>query len=230
MSALRRLVALTALLLGTAGAVTARAQQPSPPPPQTPPASLTADRACYVNGPHRARVTIGGNGFMPGDTVTVSAAGYDFTATAVVDATGAFLASARAPALPPGAGVRTLVLTATDETNPAAAPVTTTIRAANLAMSARLAVHDVLSQKAAYSFSGFTPGRVIYGYWKRRSVLARMRLGRATGPCGVLRRRALLYPGGHPAFKRYTVVFEQRRRYSPRARPRVTARLTLYRY
>jgi hypothetical protein len=191
-------------------------------------AALQADRACYVNtSPGTgAPMTITGSGFTPGDTIDVS--GGDVFTRATVGTTGVFTATANAPILSTeGPGTLKTTLTATDETT--GAPVTSTVvESANLAVSVKpMSVSNVRKDKVTFTFSGFTPGKHIYGYYARKRIVARSRFGKAGGPCGTLRQRALLFPGGRPRNDKYTVTFESVSRYAKKAFPRVTGQLSI---
>jgi hypothetical protein len=59
----------------------------------------------------------------------------------------------------------------------------------------------------------------------RSKQVARVRFGRAKGPCGVLKVRARFYPGGHPRYDNYTLVFDSSKRYSKKTRPRVLLKI-----
>jgi hypothetical protein len=80
-----------------------------------------------------------------------------------------------------------------------------------------------------WRFSGFSPGHTIYVHYLHRGrVKQRMAFGRARGACGTLKVRDKLYPGGHPHFGSYQVVFDQVKRYTRRARPRISAGLSFF--
>ena len=53
-----------------------------------------------------------------------------------------------------------------------------------------------------------------------------MRFGKATGPCGVLKTRAKLFPAT-PHFRSYPVQVDNSKRYSKHSFPKVSGRLTL---
>ncbi len=55
-----------------------------------------------------------------------------------------------------------------------------------------------------------------------------MAFGTAQGPCGTLKARDRFYPGGHPRFSTYQVVFDQVKRYTQRARPRISTKLSFF--
>ncbi len=218
----RRPVIVAGLMLAAAGPTAAAvAAAPSP--------SISANRTCYVNtdAAHGSAMTITGTGFTPGHTVRISGAGQPVTAA--VQADGGFHVTLPAPTLAhQGPGTLTATLTAADATAGGAPSVSTVVRSANLAVAtAPRRVRDVRKDKVTWTFSGFTPGRHIYGYYARRRIVAHTRFGRANGPCGTLRQRALLYPGGRPRNDLFTVTFESVSRYSRHAFPRVTGQLSI---
>lgn len=189
-------------------------------------ATIVANRACYVNANPStgAPMTITGSGFTPGDSVTVSGGTALAFATAGVD--GAFTVTTQAPILATvDPATLATTLTATDLDGITA---TTSVRSANLAMSATpSSVRHPDRTKVTFRFSGFTPGKHIYAYYLHdKKLVAKATIGRAQGPCGTLRHKALMYPGGHPRYDQYTVAFESSRRYSKRAFPNVFAKLS----
>jgi hypothetical protein len=212
-------IALTlAALTPAAGALAASASA----------ATLSADKACYVNAAagQGAPMTITGAGFTAGDPVDVSGGGV--FATATVGPTGVFTVATNAPILSTiGPGTLKTTLTATDE-NTGASVASIVVQSANLAVSTKPgSVRNVRKDKVVFSFSGFAPGKHIYGYYARKRIVAKSRFGRASGPCGTLRQRALLYPGGRPRNDTYKVTFESVSRYSKTAFPRVTGQLSI---
>lgn len=92
------------------------------------------------------------------------------------------------------------------------------------------ALTSAASAAAIYRFSGFRPGLHIYAYVRRKQTLARFEFGKAAGPCGTAKGRALLFPGGHPGHDKYTVTFEQTKHYSAKAIPRIVTSLNLFRF
>ncbi|MGH2915837.1 MAG: hypothetical protein ACRDMX_12710 [Solirubrobacteraceae bacterium] len=79
-----------------------------------------------------------------------------------------------------------------------------------------------------WSFSGFRPGKTIYGHYIHGRQVALARFGRAHGPCGMLKVRARFYPGGHPRSRSYRLQLDQSRHYSKRARPRVLTSISAF--
>lgn len=195
-------------------------------------ATIALDKACYVNtASGAAAMTVTGAGFNPGDNVDVSG-GTTFAQT-TVDASGNFAVPATAPELSTiGPGTKSTVLTATDDDFATGQTITASATAlsANLAVSTKpgsIRAKDIPKKKITFSFSGFTPGKGIYGYYLRKTVVAKTRFGRAAGPCGVLTKKALLYPGGHPKKDAYDVAFESSSRYVKKAFPSVVGKLSI---
>jgi hypothetical protein len=219
---LRRLAAIAAAagttLVVASGALAAQAAA----------ATIAANQACYVNiNPSQgAPMTIIGSAFTPGDAVDIS--GGTVFATGTVSANGTFAIITPAPILKTvDPASKSTLLTVTDETTPGVT-ATVTVKSANFAVLPKpLSVRNVHKDKVTYSFSGFRPGKHIYGYWLRKKVVGKTKFGKAKGACGVLRQKALLYPGGHPTATKYTVVFEQTSRYSKRATPRFSGVLSI---
>ena len=181
------------------------------------PATISVDKACYVNSATPAQVTVAGHGFAPGDQVKVSGTG--FSATAVAAADGSIAATAAAPVYSSGPVSRTYNLTAVDETQPGVT-AQTAIRVTNLSVAvSRTKVKNVRKDKVLFSFSGFLPGKHIYAFYIHGKAVARAVFAKAQGPCGMLHERALLYPGGRPGHNLYKVVFENTSRYSATAFP-----------
>lgn len=210
------------VLLASAGAMASQASA----------ATITVDKPCYVNtaaGP--AQMTITGAGFTPGDTVDIIGGTTDTTTTA--DASGNFTTATTAPELnTEGPGTVATTLTASDQD----VTTNTTITARTTAVSANLAVatkpasipaKDIKNRKITFSFSGFTPGKDVYGYYLRKKVVAKEKFGKATGACGRLKKKALLFPGGHPKKDTYNVAFESTSKYAKKAYPSVFGKLSI---
>jgi hypothetical protein len=194
-------------------------------------ATITANQACYVNADpfQGAPMTITGAGFTPGDDVDIS--GGTVFASATVNPDGTFAVTTQAPTLATvDPATAATALTATDLESGTTAGAT--VLSANLAVSATPAfIRHPDRTKVTFKFSGFTPGKHIYAYYLRKNKLvAEVRFGKAAGPCGTFRQRALSYPGGHPRSDRYKVTFESSKRYTKTAFPRVVATLRIFRF
>ncbi len=168
-----------------------------------------------------------GTGFTPGDDIDIeSSPGSLFTSTTAAS-DGTFgggiplspftLFNSEAPQ------VGTFTLTATDEGTGAVA--TAQFEAATLAVVTK-PTEARANRKVTFSFSGFRPGKEIYAHYLRKGkVTATAKFGRATGPCGTLRKRAHFYPG-RERYDRYTVQFDNSKRYSHKAEPQYRATVT----
>ncbi len=212
---LRSRTTATALLvsLGIAGGGAAASAGPT--------AMIAVDRGCYVQRPGPAgplMITVTGAGFTPGATVAISG---DGTATqTVAGATGAIRASLPAAAVTQPPLVQPFTLTATDANGVSAS---TPIYVTALTVSASPAIAH-LRQQVRWTFSGFTPGREIYGHYRHDGrVIATAAYGVAAGPCGTLSTRATEYPGADPGYPSYSVQWDDSRQYSPSAQPRFIA-------
>ena len=193
-------------------------------------ATITVTRPCYVNvNPDKgAPITVLGRGFAPGDKIEVETAGGTSVFTSVTaDHIGSFRAVTSGPLLlSAGPGTRTFALRANDSTSGVANLARTTVTMANLAVDTKPVLARP-TQKVLWHFSGFQPGRTIWvHYLHKATVVNRMRFGTARGPCGTLKTRALFYPGGHPTLRRYSVVFDQLKRYTTSSRPRILTTLS----
>ncbi len=193
-------------------------------------ATLVANQGCYVNGgpASPAAMTITGAGWVPGSTVQLT--GGTTFANATADAAGNVSFSTAAPELSGiSPGAKTTKLTAA-ATNPDGSTLSGSVNvmSANLAVATSpSSVRNVRKQKVTFSFSGFVPGKHIYGYYLLKKVVAKVKFGKAHGPCGLLKQKALLYPGGRPSKDKYKVTFESSSRYDKNAFPRVTGTLNI---
>jgi hypothetical protein len=193
-------------------------------------ATITADKPCYVNADpaQGAPMVITGSGFVAGTTVQLT--GGTTFGNAVADANGNVSIPASAPELATIApAAKTTVLTATaDNPDGTQTSAQLSVHSANLAVATKPgSVRNVRKDKVTFSFSGFVPGKHIYGYYLRTKVVAKAKFAKATAPCGVLKQKALLYPGGRPSKDRYKVTFESTSKYTKNAFPRVTGTLNI---
>lgn len=189
-------------------------------------ASLSVNKRCYVNTKKRAVMTVSGSGFVPGDAVEVSSSDGSVVASATANASGAIGITTGAPIpffnLP---GSKTVTMTAQDFTG-TGTTITATVKAhiAPLAVATKPA-QARLSKKVTWYFSGFRPGKFVYGHYLRKKQVARAKFGRARGTCGVLKVKAKFYPGGHPRFKSYGLQIDDSGRYTKHASPKIDTKL-----
>lgn len=196
-------------------------------------ATVTADKACYVDTGTAAGtpMTITGAGFGAGDSIEIS--GGTVLANGTADSAGSFSITTAAPEFALKYPTQSTVLTVTDTNAANGAQTTTTlmVEAANLEVTTQpTSVKNIAKTKVTYIFSGFTPGKRIYGYYMRKKVVAKSAFGRAAGPCGTLTQKALLFPGGHPKNDQYKVTFESSSRYVKTIFPRVVGTLNILKF
>jgi hypothetical protein len=196
-------------------------------------ATLSVNAGCYVfatKTPPKMLVT--GAGYAPGDPVSISSNVGFVDASATADGAGNIAVSTTAP-LPPkvAAGAQPVVLTASDESINGPITASTPVSVAFLYVfhggAKKRPGLGAFREKTSWSFSGFTPGKYIWGHYLiHRHQVARVRFGKATGPCGVLKTRARLYPAT-PHHRSYPVQVDNSKRFSRHSFPKVSGRLSL---
>lgn len=189
-------------------------------------AQIAVTQKCFVNSnPAKgAPVTVLGSGFTPGDEVIIFG-GSNGSVTTYAASDGTVVASVAGPLLTTlGAGKQTYTLTAQDETDNLTS-ASTTVTMANLSVDTVPAVARP-DKTVSWQLSGFRPGATIWvHYFYRGHLVTQMKLGRATGACGMLTSPHKLYPGGHPNHSVYGVVIDQSEHYRTSSRPRITTKL-----
>jgi hypothetical protein len=217
----RRLIGITAGLgtLLVSGALAAGASA----------ATLSVNKACYVLATKTPpKMVITGTGFTAGATVVITSDDGSVDTQTPVDLAGNILAATSAP-IPffNAPGQKTVTLTANDGAVQATAPATVAPLGVFHGATRKRPGLRALSEKTNWSFSGFTPGRFIYGHYTIRGrQVARTKFGRAKGPCGLLKTRAKLFPAT-PHHKSYPVQWDSAKKYSKHSKPKITSRVTL---
>lgn len=168
---------------------------------------------------------VAGSGFTPGATVSLTRGGQVITGVAAQDGTfGAELSVADLLS----SGVprpRVATVVARDD---AGAATAVRIKVAPLAFTASPA-RATPSSVVRFRFSGFTPGRVIHAHYVYAGrVRANVPMAQASAPCGIATVRRIQLPVDEPEVGSWTVQFDNRARYSPRARPRIVAAIGVY--
>ncbi|HWF75338.1 MAG TPA: hypothetical protein VG186_18470 [Solirubrobacteraceae bacterium] len=189
-------------------------------------ATIVVGQACVVN-PDPAvgsPMTVTGAGFGPGDMIDLTSNKGGAFGTTTAGPTGGFTITMPGPILPtvnPAAAA--FVLTANDGTN-AALTASTNFDAANLAVATN-PLQAKPSKKVTWTFSGFIGGAEIYAHYLHgKKVTATTKFGRAQGPCGVLKKKAVFYPG-KAKYNSYKVQVDDTRRYSLKSLPHWIATL-----
>lgn len=183
-------------------------------------ATLVGDQACYQeNEP----VNVTGTGYTPNGVVNFSRDNQAF-GTLTADAAGNIKGAGAAPRISP-AKQRAFTLEARDATNPALVAnitpqatrfgVTVKPRSGNPARTRRIKAR------------GFTEGRTLYVHVRRKGRGKNIKLGKLKRPCGTKSVRKRIFKRGAKTGL-YTVQFDTRRRYSSKAFPKVTFKVTVF--
>ena len=193
-------------------------------------ATITVNQPCYVIAAKRAPMIVTGSGFVPGDTVTLSSSDGSVAASGVVSAGGTISITTGAPV--PGklftaAKSKTVSVTATDFSANGQVSASTPATVAPLLVTTKPAKAK-FTRRVTFFFSGFTPGKTIFAHFLHPKQVALARYGKAKGACGMLSTKARLYPGGHPHFKSYKVQFDDAKRFSKKASPRLDVTLRTF--
>lgn len=189
-------------------------------------ATIAVLQPCVVNANPAvgALMTVTGAGFAPGDSISLSSTTGGASGSATAGPAGTFAINMAGPILPTiNPAAATFALQATDETD-GVTTATTSFAAANLAVTTNPAEAKP-TKKVTWSFSGFTGGAEIYAHYLHgKKVVATTKFGRAIGPCGVLKKKAVFYPG-HAKYEVYRVQVDDVRRYLAHSLPRLVATL-----
>jgi hypothetical protein len=183
-------------------------------------ATLTVDKSCYREGSEAVATGLAFNG---NSQVTFTLDGQPFTDPSnppTSDAAGTVNAQFRVGS-PPGRQ-RTYVLAASDGTNTAETNFTATDL--DVAVNPR---RGNPGRRKRVRARGFDQGRILR-FHVRGPRTRNGAVGRVRGTCGKVNRRVRIFRATYPSGI-YTVQFDQRRRYSPSARPRVVFQVTIFR-
>jgi hypothetical protein len=196
-------------------------------------AELTVNAGCYViAGKNAPRMDFTGTGFTPGDSVLVSSGDGTVNTSVTADVQGNIAGRADAPtpffATP---GAKKIGLTASDQAPTGTITATTTVNVTELGWehgsTKRQPGLRALTEKTNWSFSGFLPGKLIYGHYLfKGKQVALAKFGRAAAPCGTLKVRARLYPAT-PHHSSFSIQYDNSRPYRTKSRPRIIGPLKL---
>lgn len=201
----RRTVALTASLALVALTAPATAGA----------ATLAPLKGCYVSVPNAQRqvelVTLQASGFTPGTQVDVSVDSTVVVSSVPVDAAGNVAPQVPAPFIE--SGERDFVVTATQRDNPAitvsAKSRVTALRATFSPLSGRP------GRKVTFRGQGFTlEDKPLYLHYRYRGKTRRTLKVTPKGPCGTFSVRRRLFPFSSVGAGRWTIQFDQQKRYS----------------
>ncbi len=185
-----------------------------------PAATLTGDQACYQEA---ERVNVVGTGYTPNGVVNFSRDNAAF-GTLQADATGTVRGFGVAPSISPSRE-RRFSLEGRDATNPS---IVATINPLATIFDVKVnPLGGKPNRRRRITARGFTEGRTLWMHIRRKGRGKNVRLGRLKRPCGTkkLRRRIFRRKTKNGV---YRVQFDTRRRYSSRAFPKATYRVTIF--
>jgi hypothetical protein len=183
-------------------------------------ATLVGDQACYQEG---EPVKVVGTGFTPNGRVDFSRDNLA-ASSLIADATGRVQGQIGAPSISPRRE-RRFSLVATDASNPANVGSITPLATVFDVTVAPLGGNP--ARRRRITVRGFTEGKTLYVHIRRRGRGRNVRLGRLKRPCGTKRVRKRLFRRGAKTGT-YRVQFDTRRRYSSKAFPKATYRVTIF--
>ena len=184
------------------------------------------DDQCYVGGDI---VTIEGEGFTAGATVTVRVRGGP-TKDALANGAGKIRVGIEAPKVTsPPVAPRSFTVEATDNAGNVASAISMFVTRTRPASNAP--VQGNPNAATTWEFANFKPGRWIYGHFRFKGTTQRtVRFGRAgDAPCGQLRVRARRVPVPRLHAGRWRLQIDQRKAYSMRTKPRFVVKFSLTR-
>jgi hypothetical protein len=182
-------------------------------------ARIALNAGCYLNTDRStAKVTIVGSGFFPSSSVDIGGGVFGNVTT---DPAGNFLTTVRAPHATIKPGARRFNVTASDENFDTGQKVTASTTGHYTMAGVAFSDNFVgFGKRLTYFFGGFRPGKQIYGHYLiGRRQTGRKRFGKAAAPCGTLKAKATGYPvsSAHP--DKWTVFFDNVKKFSKRAIP-----------
>jgi hypothetical protein len=186
-------------------------------------ATLRTDSPCYIE---QTPMTVRGSGYSPNARISVS--GDQLFADARTDGDGAFSTTLKAPIFPTVApGSRRYTVSAAEQDD-AGATASVTFRVANFAFATTSGYKSPKTRRR-WTFSGFRPGRTIYGHFRYHGkTRGTYRFGVANSPCGELTRMAAGIPvGGRIPAGKWIVQVDHNRRYSALTKPALRATTTV---
>jgi hypothetical protein len=177
-------------------------------------ATLRLNRTCYRTN---QTVQVAGNGYTPSSKVNLTLDGGAF-GSLPTNANGVFGGVFRAPPpLPEPTSVKTVTLTATDQTD-ATLTATKTFQIVHTNVTVTPAV--VTSGKVTYSALGFTSGSRLYiHYLLKGKLVTTKKLGKLTGPCSSLQKKVRMFMFRPVKPGNYTLRFDTSRNYNAKFRP-----------
>ena len=179
-------------------------------------AVVKTDRACYLRTPNTT-VTVSGTGFTPARPYTVTLDGAPLSsATTATDANGAMQGAINPPALGAKEQERAYKVSVATDAESASTVFTVTRFLADFTPATRVTPTSRV-RFSVYGFGLASPNPDVYLHYVRPDGRLRktIRLGRAQGQCGSIRRtaRRVLFPFANPRRGRWQLQFDTSNRY-----------------
>jgi hypothetical protein len=185
--------------------------------------TVAVQYGCYLSG---SPISTSETGFTPGGPVNFSFDG-QLATSGTADGAGNLAQPLTAPVLDFNTYQHQYSLAAQDQTNPALAattPVFVTQR--TVTMSPKRARPR---SKIKFGVHALNPGQAVYLHYvfhgKQRY---RKKLGTAKAPCGALVKRTRFFPVSRPAVGIWTFQFDNKKRYSKHALPRILLKIQIF--
>lgn len=185
-------------------------------------ATLTSNKPCYLEG---ESATLAGEGYAANVPVSFAFDGSP-AGQQPSDAAGRVFAGFTAPTSIGSVSVREYTVTASDEAgNAGSTSLAVTKRELDVRPSS-----GSPRRRVRFSVRGMVPGRTLYAHYVLRGrERARVRLGRAAGPCGTLVKRTRYFPRRTVPRGNWTIQVDHRRRWSRRTTPRARFGVRVFR-
>lgn len=191
--------------------------------------SIATGKACYVaKGSAGANVDVTGSGFTAGEAVF-----------AQIPAPGGLAGYVETTVGPDGTLSATIDNVLPESIEPVAEKKTMQIKGVlsgqilaevpfqitNLAVKTVPATASY-RKVVTYIFSGFRPGKPIFGHFFRGGKLVvTHKFGKSQSPCGTLHAKSKLFPGNGPRNAKYKVQFDNSKKVNPKAKPKIVTSL-----
>jgi len=193
-------------------------------------ATISTKKACYVavDPDEQLKVPVTGSGYTPGEKIVVevlefgeddSILGYKFF---IPDANGKIAGAitntyAFSDAVS-AEKVRLRVRGGEDEATLVEAPMWMAYRELTATPWHHVKPHQTITLEGA----GFKSGKPLYAHYVHdgKQVMS-AKVGKTTGPCGLIKTKTQLFPFKHSHFGEYDVQYDNSKKYNPKTHPKV---------
>jgi hypothetical protein len=185
--------------------------------------SLDSSSSCYYTD---KPVTITGQGWAPGDMISVTDPVPDFFTQVTADTTGTFTATFKAPILPtikPTVKQFTAIATDTTQTTQ-----TTSVPFFDVQPGVDANVNGKLTTPVVWTIAGFAGGQHIYGHWVyKHHSFKTLKMGTVPGACGLVTKKVPRLPT-KPRNGIWTAQFDTSKTWHATTKPRVFLKIQVF--